>query len=285
MICLIEVMGFNPKFIYVSPSAMDTIGWRSEELLYKSPAMIFTEQSMAVIVADIRKISKGGDTSLVVVEAIGKDGRHIWLENRVRVLERKREGMIVLVSMRDVTQRKLLEDQLSLLAAVDGLTGISNRRAFDEAVQREWKRALRSRTPLSLVLVDVDHFKRFNDSYGHQKGDQCLCAIATAVRSCAKREEDVVARYGGEELVMLLPATPIKRAEILANELCSTVADLRIPHAGNPEGGGLVTVSCGVAAASFVYKESASSPDILLRSADTALYRAKAAGRNRVATG
>jgi diguanylate cyclase (GGDEF)-like protein len=162
------------------------------------------------------------------------------------------------------------------------LTGIQNRRAFDLALEKEWKRAARSGTPLSLILLDVDYFKPFNETYGHLTGDDCLRTIAGAVRICARRPDDVVARFGGEELAVLLPGTPGDGAKEVAQRLCASVADLGIPHSGN-EGRGIVTMSGGVSTAVACADGRMRMPEGLLQAADAALYKAKNLGRNRVA--
>ncbi|MGB8013892.1 MAG: sensor domain-containing diguanylate cyclase [Terriglobales bacterium] len=250
LICLVEVKDYRHRFIYVTPSALDVVGWSAEELLQCGPEKFVTEESMSVISGDIDKLLHGQPTSMVLVEAVRKDGDRIWLENKVRVLEKKSDGvMSVVVCMRDVTKRKLLEDRLARLALVDGLTGVDNRRAFDLGIDREWRRALRTGQPLSLILLDVDFFKRFNDAYGHQVGDDCLRSIAGTVRGAVTRAGDMVARYGGEEFAVLLPDTETAGAETLANEICRVVAALRIPHCGNQYTGGVVTVSCGISTA------------------------------------
>jgi diguanylate cyclase (GGDEF)-like protein len=220
---------------------------------------------------------------MVIAEAVRKDGRHIWLENKVRVLDRDANGtMRVAVYLRDVTDRKLLQDRLAQMAFLDGLTGIQNRRAFDLALEKEWKRAVRSGEPLSLILLDVDHFKIFNDTYGHLAGDDCLRAIAGAMRICVRRPDDVVARFGGEELAVLLPGTPADGAEEVAQRLCAKVMDLGVPHSGN-DGRGIVTMSGGVSTAVACPGGRARMPQGLLAAADAALYKAKSLGRNQVA--
>lgn len=283
MICLVEVKNGEHRFVYASPACEEVIGWSAEELLRRSPLTTYTEESRRLIAEDVAGLAQG-NVGRVVLEAIRKDGRHIWVENKVRVLERRKGRMLVVICTRDVTDRKLAEEQLSHLALVDGLTGLGNRRAFDDALEREWKRTVRTGDPLSLAMLDVDHFKRFNDTYGHLAGDRCLRAIATAVRGEAKRPGDVVARYGGEEIAVLLPETDAAGAERLANRMCRAVAELRVPHSGNPEGAEVVTISGGVSTAMAGAESMMRMPDGLVFAADSALYRAKSEGRNRVVT-
>jgi diguanylate cyclase (GGDEF)-like protein/PAS domain S-box-containing protein len=283
MVWLARVTDHSHCFLYCSPSSLPVLGYSPEELLNMSPAGIYTPESQMTIAEDVQKIRRGEPTSMVIVEAVRKDRRHIWLENKVRVLGRGDGTMDVAVYLRDVTDRKLLQDRLAQMAFVDGLTGIQNRRAFDLALEKEWKRASRSGEPLSLILLDVDHFKIFNDTYGHLTGDDCLRAIAGAMRTSVRRPDDVVARFGGEELAVLLPGTPTDGAEQVAHRLCQGVLDLRIPHSGN-EGRGIVTMSGGISTAVACPDGRVQMPDGLLQAADTALYKAKHLGRDRVTT-
>lgn len=167
--------------------------------------------------------------------------------------------------------------RLQLLASLDGLTGIPNRRSLDDRFEMEWKRALRTQTPLALLMIDLDHFKQFNDLHGHHEGDQCLQTVARALSSRVRRPEDFVARYGGEEFAILLPHTELEGACTLAEELRATIFNLSIEHRGNrPE---WVTVSIGCS----VCKPFLGQVQFeLLQLADAALYSAKQAGRNRV---
>jgi diguanylate cyclase (GGDEF)-like protein len=174
-----------------------------------------------------------------------------------------------------------LKEQADLLrdwAYIDGLTNIHNRRYFDERLNPEWGRATRNNTELSVLLIDVDYFKRYNDYYGHQAGDECLRKVAGAIRSVIERPVDVVARYGGEEFVCLLPDTNMGGALYLAEAIKQTIMALNIAHAASavlP----CVTVSLGVCVKTQNYQGSS---DALLRMADIQLYNAKEQGRNCV---
>jgi diguanylate cyclase (GGDEF)-like protein len=174
--------------------------------------------------------------------------------------------------------------ELQRLTRVDPLTGIANRRAFDLAIETEWRRAMRNRTSLSLLLADVDSFKSFNDIYGHPAGDDCLRAVAEVLVKTARRAGETVARCGGEEFTVLLPGVDRAEASTLAQRLCQTVRDLNIPHAASSVAPH-VTISAGVATA-FPARDPdpwAPGPDGLVERADRALYAAKAAGRDQVA--
>ncbi len=169
--------------------------------------------------------------------------------------------------------------KLEFLSNTDGLTGIANRRNFDQALAVEWNRAQRSGSPLSLILLDVDHFKHYNDQYGHLAGDDCLCAIASALSLGGQRASDVTGRFGGEEFVVLLPDTSADGALEIARRIRQEVMDLALPHADTEAG--VVTVSLGVASLAPAQQHG---PAMLLREADAALYRAKQSGRNCVCT-
>jgi len=178
------------------------------------------------------------------------------------------------------TNRRLSEMNRALveLSTIDSLTGLANRRQFDRVLDLEWRRAVRAGAPLALLLVDIDFFKRYNDTYGHLRGDAALAEVAKALASSFSRAGDVVARFGGEEFAALLPATALEGAMELA-ELARVRVEARgIPHAG-VEGGRPLTVSLGVAS---LLPDPAGAPTTLIEAADGALYAAKAAGRNCV---
>lgn len=167
--------------------------------------------------------------------------------------------------------------KLERLSNTDGLTGIANRRSFDRILQQEWQRAQRSASPLALVMLDVDHFKLFNDRYGHLAGDDCLRSLAQGLLGEVRRSGELVARYGGEEFVVLMPESDLHVAEEAARRIQDAVRALAIPHADEPSG--IVSFSLGVAS---LAPGIGQLPAELLRMADTALYRAKSLGRNRI---
>lgn len=176
---------------------------------------------------------------------------------------------------------KLQEAQAALqqLASSDGLTGLANRRIFDKTMTTEWSRSVRHHQPLSMLMIDVDFFKRYNDHYGHQKGDACLQFVATAMSGEPQlRTMDLVARYGGEEFAVILPSTDLEGAAVVGERIREAIESLDLPHTYS-EAAKYVTVSIG--AATMVPSPS-TSPTQLIAAADAALYRAKREGRNRV---
>jgi len=185
---------------------------------------------------------------------------------------------IIKARVRNHIVLKLQTDALKRLTLIDGLTKVPNRRHFDDSLDNEMQRALRTQHPLSLLMIDVDYFKPFNDHYGHGVGDTCLIRIAQAMQAQVSRPMDLLARYGGEEFVVLLPGTGLEGASTVAESLRRTVAALQIPHALSAVATH-VTVSIGVASLAQSGPKSTSD---LLRLADQALYRAKQAGRNQV---
>jgi diguanylate cyclase (GGDEF)-like protein/PAS domain S-box-containing protein len=182
----------------------------------------------------------------------------------------------VVETLRDVTDEKRAQVALEQLATRDGLTGLANRRCFDDTLHAEWQRALRQPQPLSLLMVDVDNFKQYNDAYGHLGGDECLQRIATAVAS-EMRANDLVARYGGEEFAVILPNQSLKGAAIVAERIRCRVEQLHLPNLGSEQH--VVTVSIGAATA---LPAPETDPNQLVATADSALYRAKHMGRNRI---
>jgi diguanylate cyclase (GGDEF)-like protein len=207
-----------------------------------------------------------------------KVGVFLELHRQRRQLEEKTRELDAKILELEVLQKELEEknDKLELLSSLDGLTGLFNRRYFDANLLKEWKQALRTHTPISLLIVDIDHFKGYNDRYGHLEGDDCLRKVAQALYEALLRPIDIVARYGGEEFTAILPDTDQEGAEMVARRMMDHVAGLDIPHPGGTETG-RVTVSIGATTLMPSGKFSANS---LLDYADRALYEAKEAGRN-----
>ncbi|MBI5658892.1 MAG: diguanylate cyclase [Nitrosomonadales bacterium] len=214
-------------------------------------------------------IAVGGDDYLM------KPISEVVLKAKMRAMHRLVDMQRSLVS---VTQKlNTANRELQRLATTDGLTGIANRRMFDELARREWRRCMRIKQPMSLVMVDVDHFKAYNDTYGHQAGDDCLKAVAAQVARAAPRASDLAARYGGEEFVLVLGDTTLDGACWVANNIRQHVDDLGIPHTASQSRH--VTISCGVAS---MTPYDGLPLEALLNAADSAMYRAKAQGRNAV---
>ncbi len=170
---------------------------------------------------------------------------------------------------------------LQKLSSLDGLTGIANRRSFDETLKKEWSRAMRTEKMIGLIMLDIDFFKFYNDHYGHQGGDDCLKKVANGLEAAIHRETDFIARYGGEEFSAVLPDTDLNGAIIVAEEMRQTIIDLHLEHAKSKVSD-IVSVSLGVSA---IVPLQGTEPDILIAAADQALYKAKEDGRNMVKSG
>ncbi len=184
---------------------------------------------------------------------------------------------IVRARVKTHLELKRHRDILEALSTLDGLTGIPNRRRFDELLKIEWLRAIREAAPISLIMLDIDHFKLFNDNYGHIEGDDCLRKVANCLSCAMSRPADFAARYGGEEFSVILPTTDAEGAVTVANTLLQHIAELQIPHAFSPVAD-RITISQGVAT---MLPKREESPVILVEKADKCLYAAKQSGRNR----
>ena len=269
------------RFCYVSPPARNVFGWEPNELIGTDGLHVIFEEDRQIVVEAIGRLLSGQQREASVqIRLVCGDGSLKWAETttRIDITGSSHEAILV---MRDITERKRLEEELAALALQDGLTGLANRRAFDQAFDREWKRTLRTGGDMALLLLDVDYFKQFNDCYGHQAGDDCLRAAADCVRKLARRPTDVACRYGGEEIVVILGATGLDDAASIAENMRSAVEALEIPHQGS-KCSDYVTVSIGVAAAVSRAGGTMQMPQGLLQAADHSLYKAKAGGRNRV---
>jgi diguanylate cyclase (GGDEF)-like protein len=220
------------------------------------------------------------DTPVIFVTAMGEveDETRGFEVGAVDYITKPVSPPVVRARVRNHLELKHQRDLLRRIALVDGLTGIANRRQFDESLDREWRRTQRQDAPLSLIMADIDYFKGYNDHYGHGDGDTALRAVAQTLKAQMLRPTDVAARYGGEEFVCILPETPLAGAEGVAERIRYAVEALAILHAASPDGPYL-TLSLGVATA---VEPTSASREALLALADQALYEAKKAGRNRV---
>jgi len=234
---------------------------------------------------------------LELLEALEKTGKYgpfekEYIHKNGSLVPVKLSGQLVTIdgeqyiwsTVEDITASKKAErkferlhKKLELLSFKDGLTNIANRRMFDMTLEKEWQRAQRKQTCLSLIMIDIDFFKQYNDSYGHQQGDECLKVIANLLRKVSKRSTDLASRYGGEEFVLLLPEINQEKARLLAEKCLSVVSEEKIPHEKSKIGG-VVTVSAGVCT---TVPAIGSPSSTLIECADSLLYKAKKSGRNQ----
>jgi diguanylate cyclase (GGDEF)-like protein/PAS domain S-box-containing protein len=282
----------NRNRIFVSPSSREILGYEPSDLMGGHAYELVHPDDAAQVSAKFQQVGPDNPCQSIVFRMRRRDGDYIWVEGRYRHLPQ--DGGI-LAMLRDITAQKRAEimladamNQLELsnrmlinLASRDGLTGIANRRCFDEMLDEEFRRSCRQDLPLAVILFDVDYFKSYNDCYGHLAGDKCLIRIANAVATALNRPGDLAARFGGEEIVVLLPATDLDGAVVIAQQIRETIAGLAIVHGGNKLG--IVTISGGVCATSLPH--FGDTPASLLHAADQALYQAKADGRNCVRAG
>ncbi|MGQ9805579.1 MAG: diguanylate cyclase domain-containing protein [Chlorobiales bacterium] len=225
-----------------------------------------------------------------------RDGKHCCVLIRLKAIDAKQPTVHALsvrvdklqqeIAMRRAAEERLNESlielerakkQLEQLATIDSLTDIPNRRSIDETLQREWLKAMRTSEPLALMMIDIDHFKNYNDYYGHQAGDECLRKVAQAIRASLRRPTDYVGRYGGEEFIVLLTHSDWEKTKHMAEKILESVRLLKLPHHASPTAE-IVTISAGVNIVIPTPKLSVSS---LIHQADEALYQAKHSGRNQ----
>lgn len=283
---VIIVADFNGNRKYVSASAEGFGGWTREDILNRKSLSTVHPEDRAQAAEAILRLRTGADNASVECRALAKSGSYCWAEVGMRTIRdpRTREPMGILENVRDITDRKQSEKKLQdayraveALAVTDSLTGLANRRRFDRALVTEWRRGMRERSPLSLLMIDADKFKLYNDTYGHLRGDSCLKQIAEAALDAVCRPGDLIARFGGEECAVLLPGTNAEGALHLAEEICAGVRRRNLPHKHSPAG--IVTVSIGCAT---LVPQLGQNSAHLVKLADEALYRAKKTGRNRV---
>ena len=282
---MIALVGPEGRFLYASPSCDALLGWAPEEIVGRIAYDFVLADDLPIVEAGIgRLLARETEVVTNTARSIRRDGTIVWTEVTVRAVRDPRDDEMTgtVLVLRNISRRKELEEQLADLAHKDGLTGLANRRAFDEALDREWRRTLRDGAQMSLLLLDIDHFKNFNDQHGHQVGDDCLRAVSATVAGKVRRSSDTVARYGGEEIAVILPGVDMTGAAEVAEAMRVAVEALRLVALGE-QGTTCLTVSVGVATALARVGGTMTMPAGLLSAADSALYKAKQEGRNRIA--
>lgn len=287
---------FSPegKLLWMNPFSAELTGFAPEEYMTADDclAMMIAGEDRAKVARLFQEALAGGRGDNVELRIRRKDGSTCWVATSWRpILAADGRSLGIRTSSHDITASKQAREelarararletanrQLAALSTTDSLTGIANRRHFDEFLLNEWRRATRSRRPLALAMLDVDWFKAYNDHYGHQAGDTCLQAVARLLQTKVSRVSDLAARYGGEEFALIAAETDMDTMRVLAEEIRAALESSALPHTASPLG--RVTVSLGVA---VLVPAADLSPEDLLRRADAALYCAKAQGRNRV---
>lgn len=274
------------RFTYIGPQIEKLLGWSPSSWVGvedwvarmhpEDRDTVFNfcvSQSLAGIdhEADYRAMTNGGD--------------YVWIRDVVHVVRKNGEVDALIGFMFDISERKKNEEQilrlqkeLEELSFKDGLTGVANRRMFDSIMEMEWANARRNHHPLSLIILDIDHFKQYNDCYGHIQGDDCLRRVSQALSATGTRPRDFFARFGGEEFVLILPETDAVAATKIAERCRSAIFTLQIPHEKSATGH-IVTVSLGVGT---IVPSHDTEPIAFIESVDRLLYKAKQNGRNCV---
>ena len=275
------------KFDYIGPQIEPLLGWSQESwAAVEDWAMRIHPDDRERVVNFCVAQSKAGVDHEADYRALTKENGYVWIRDVVHVVRDNHGVVEALVGfMFDISERKkteekllVLQKELEALSFKDGLTGIANRRRFDASLEREWENARRSRLPLSLILVDVDFFKQYNDIYGHIEGDKCLVNVAQTLSLALAGSRDLVARYGGEEFMIMLPEVGAGSALDVAQRCQRLIEKQAITHAQSPHGQRL-TVSIGVGT---IVPDEGAKPTDFIKAVDRQLYAAKQNGRNRI---
>lgn len=275
------------KFAYIGPQIEPLLGWSQDSWLTAEDwAMRIHPEDREHVVNFCISQSKAGVDHEADYRALTKDNGYVWIRDVVHVARNENGEVDSLIGfMFDISERKKVEEklislqrELEALSFKDGLTGVSNRRRFDTTLDTEWASARRSAQPLSLIMLDVDFFKQYNDRYGHTQGDECLKNVAQTLALAVTRPRDIVARFGGEEFALILPETDADAASKVAERCLRLVENQRIPHEASAVSK-FVTVSMGVGT---IKAAAGMEARHFVEAVDKLLYRAKQNGRNRI---
>ncbi len=276
----VYITDLSDNVIFVNKAFCEAYGYEEDEIIGKPRNVLWSKSTDDEKARELLDKTLKAGCSMEVTHR-HKSGAELAVSlSRSSIKNEYGEEVAIAAVSRDITERKRLEEKLRALSFLDELTGIANRRSYEKFIEAEWRRATRERTSLSVILIDIDYFKLYNDTYGHQAGDECLRLVASAIDKVAKRQGDMVARYGGEEFIVVLPGTDASGVGILAEAMREKVSSLEIAHKSS-EVGPFVTISLGVAS---MLPVPGTEPSTLVAAADIELYRAKQFGRNRIET-
>jgi len=276
------------QFSYIGPQIEALLGWSPDSwLTVEDWASRMHPDDRAWVVDFCVAQSKAGTDHEADYRALTKDGQYIWIRDVVHVVRKENGEVDSLIGfMFDITERKdteqkliELQKQLEELSFKDGLTGVFNRRMFDSVMEVEWANAKRNRQPLSLIMLDIDYFKQYNDYYGHIQGDECLKRVANVLACVATRSRDFFARYGGEEFILVLPETDEAAAFKIAERCRNMIFKAQIPHEKSLVSQ-LLTISIGISTITPTRNDEAIK---FIATVDKQLYVAKEKGRNSIA--
>ncbi|MFL9609459.1 GGDEF domain-containing protein [Methylobacillus sp. Pita2] len=274
-------------FAYIGPQIETLLGWSQDSWVSAQDwAFRMHPDDQAWVVDFCVSQSRSGNDHEADYRALTKDGQYIWIRDVVHVVRDAAGEVESLIGfMFDISERKKNEEQLlklqkelEELSFKDGLTGVANRRMFDSVLDVEWATAQRHGSPLSLIMCDIDYFKQYNDHYGHLQGDECLKRVARLLASGAVRARDFLARFGGEEFILILPNTDAESAQVVAHRCRELVLQEQIPHANSP-GGRILSLSMGVGTMVPTHQDQAMA---FVGQVDQRLYQAKLRGRDCV---
>jgi diguanylate cyclase (GGDEF)-like protein/PAS domain S-box-containing protein len=286
---MITMHNEKAEYIYISPAVKEIIHYEYPELLGKKMDNFIHPDDIERTYEMFERALQEG-VSVSTYRYRSKFGDYVWIESTLKSVPFQEDGNKRVINVsRNITDRKLTEQKLheanvllNRLSYMDGLTGVANRRYFDETLEKEWSNSLSSNLPITLLMFDIDYFKKYNDTYGHLAGDFCLQSIAQAINNQITVNSDYTfCRYGGEEFALILPSTTTKEGINVANHIQETIQSLKIPHLSS-EIANIITLSIGIAT---IVPTSSIHPQSLIQMADSALYLSKTKGRNTVSTG